>query len=200
MMKAPMFLAIVTFFAFVAEGAWAQSPLPTSGIQLSMRPELDVRFPLTVAQCEAAFIYYNSSTIGNGVFFFRPDTARPSLQDVFLSILIPRGIGYLEWVCDIPAGHSFFVACDLGYHVVVGPGSSSCLHNLTATYSDADYNTTLFLSYTANPPVPTVTNVTIPPDIFARYAVSNSGFSCHSFFASSTVPFPTGSFSTRTVK
>ena len=157
----------------------------------------DIRFPITVAQCEAAFIYYNTSTIGNRVDFLRPDIARPSLDDIFLSILIPRGIGYLEWVCDIPEGHSFFVAHTRGYYLVVGPGSSSCLHNVTATYADASYNTTLFVSYTMNPPRPTVTTA---PGPLAEYAVSNFGFSCHSFFASSTVPFPTGSFSTRTVK
>jgi hypothetical protein len=197
MMKAPMFSVLVTFFGFVAEVAWAQSPLPTSGIQLSVRPEVDVRFPLTVAQCESTFIYYNSSSFGNRIVFYRPDIAIPRDQDIFLSVLIPRGIGYLEWVCDIPEGHSFFVAHTRGYYVVVDPGSSSCLHNVTTTYSEADYNTTLFVSYTANPPVSTVTTA---PDLLATYAVSDSGLSCHSLFASSTLPFPTGSFSTRTVK
>jgi hypothetical protein len=197
-MKTPhMFLVLIAFFAFVAEVALAQPSPPTSGIQLSGRSDLDLRFPITVSQCEAAFIYYDASSIGNKISFYRPDVSNPRVQDIFLSILVPRGTGYLEWICDIPADHTFFVAITYGYYVVVNPGSSSCLQNITATYSDADYNTTLFVSYTANSPVATVTTA---PGPIAKYAVSNSSVSCDSSFTSSTLPLPTGSFSTITVK
>ena len=117
---------------------------PAEGIQLSAT--LDVRFPVTVAQCEPVLIYYHTIDTYN----VRIYSGRSQLV---ASLLIPVGIGYLEWVCNIPAGYGFRVEGWYERSFVVQPGSSSaCLRTLTTTYSYMSYATTAFRSYTGNPP------------------------------------------------
>jgi hypothetical protein len=139
------------------------------GVQLSnpaVNPDLDIRFPLTVAQCEPIRIYYNSSTTDNyGIVFFTPDFT------TILRITAPIGVGYLEWICDIPAGHGFWVVYYFAYYASVQPGSSSgCLGTITTTYAHASYNTTAFQSYTALSPTMTFT---IPLSNSATYVGSH---------------------------
>jgi hypothetical protein len=107
---------------------------------------------LTVTQCEPVPIYYNSTTAEYAIFFNygTPDT------NTFLSIPIPIGAGYIEWICNVLAGYGFYaVYYSLHYFVIVQPGSSACLHDVTTTYPDATYRTTVFQSYTAQAPITT---------------------------------------------
>jgi len=142
----------------------------SQGVQLSnpaVNPDLEIRFPLTVAQCEPIRIFYNSSTPDNyGIVFFTPDFA------TLLKITVPIGVGYLEWICDIPAGRGFWVVYYFIYYVSVQPGSSSgCLSPITTTYAHASYNTTAFQSYTTVSPTITFT---VPLANSATYVVFTS--------------------------
>ena len=134
---------------------------PTEGIQLSTA--YDVRFPLTVAQCERVLIFHNTTdTYGLNIY----SHISGSFQ-VVTRLSIPVGIGYLEWICNIPAGYGFRVEGWYERFLVVQPGSSSsCLRALTTTYSYASYATTAFQSYTSNPPG------TVTPTISAFLATS----------------------------
>jgi hypothetical protein len=84
----------------------AQPSPPSQGIQIG-NPDLgawDIRFSLTVTQCEPVPIYYNTTTAEYAIFFNygTPDT------NTFLSIPIPIGAGYIEWICNVPAGYGFY--------------------------------------------------------------------------------------------
>jgi hypothetical protein len=147
-------VARAIFLGILASTVLAQPSPPSQGIQIG-NPDLgawDIRFSLTVTQCEPVPIYYNSTTAEYAIFFNygTPDT------NTFLSIPIPIGAGYIEWICNVPAGYGFYaVYYSLHYFVIVQPGSSACLHDVTTTYPDATYRTTVFQSYTAQAPITT---------------------------------------------
>ena len=151
-----MFL-LQTIFLAVLTATVAQPPPPTQGVQLSVSYDIDdILFPLTVSQCEPVLIYYNNTR--SGTYFF--PLATPDLA-TFLTIIIPQGFGYIEWFCNIPAGHGFIASWNYHHYVVVQTSSSSsCLRNITTTYVSATYDTTLFQSYTARPPNTTTPSFT----------------------------------------
>ena len=149
-------LRIIFLAILAAITVLAQPPNPAHGIQLSdftRYPGWDVRFPLTVTQCEPVFIYYNK-TFSNIAGTIGLRNQRPPEFDVFLLLgPLPLGVGYIEWICNIPANYGFWVISPLFYNVVVQPGSiSSCLRPITTTYQYATYNMTAFTAYTASPP------------------------------------------------
>jgi hypothetical protein len=70
----------------------------------------------------------------------------------------------LEWICNIPAGHSFWAGSILSYLIVIQHGSlSSCLRDIHTTYQYASYDTAEFQSYTAGPPMSLTTPSGYPP-------------------------------------
>jgi hypothetical protein len=126
---------------------------PTQGYELGgPGQDIDIILQPSMIQCEPFLIYYSLST-ADPVFiaFYSPD-----LQGDAILTLQPPGLttGYIDWICDIPAGHGVIIAGRFsgllyGQYYVVEPGTSSaCLGNLTATYSILDYGTN-FPSYTA---------------------------------------------------
>jgi hypothetical protein len=153
---------MLLIFLILAAIVLAQPSPPAQGIQIASGPPdfgIDVRFPLTVTQCEPVFIYYNN-TSGSTVNVYL-STNIQNLLDIYP---IPVGAGYIEWICNIPAGYNFWASANrVGTqvyprrwcHVVVQPGLlSSCLHDVTTTYRYASYFTTDFEFYTAHPPDP----------------------------------------------
>jgi hypothetical protein len=189
--------AQVIFLAILAGILLAQPSPPAVGIQLGRFPEWEVRFPLTVTQCEPVFIYYNTTARFNGVGL----SSRIDIPSFLLIGYFPVGVGYVEWICNIPAGYGFWAGSAQTYPIVVQPGSlSSCLRDITTTYQYATYTTAAFQSYTAGPPTP----LAPPPIEMSDYLATYAGFHpcCFLILTSvrSTVPFPTGSFSTITVK
>jgi hypothetical protein len=168
------------------------------GVQLGF-PEFgdDIRAQFTATQCEPFLIYYNTSrgaitpvVVGS-----------PEMRDDLIFFPIPAANvtnGYLEWICDIPAGYSFILSRFSDRYYVVRPGStSSCLQDVTATHQYAHYVTTAFQSYTAHPP-----NTTTPSlGISATFVYILIFKSCKgSFFVSGSYSFPTGSLPTITVR
>jgi len=107
---------------------------------------VDIIFPVSIVQCEPVLIYYNiTDTDQIGVGFFTPDLYSYS----FLRLYFPVGVGYLDWICDIPAGYTFTAFCDFEQTFTVQPGSSSaCLGDITTAYSYVSYLSTYFQSYT----------------------------------------------------
>jgi hypothetical protein len=139
----PISVAVVAFFARAQE----QIEPPADGYQLSSgEPGDSIIIPMSVAQCEPFFIFYNLTTASspfNYIYFFMDG-------GTFLTLTVPSNAGYLEWICNIPVGEKFYAG---GLLYTVQPGSSSaCLGDLTTTYSLAVYNTTgsFFQSYTAS--------------------------------------------------
>ena len=137
-------------FVILAGIVLAQPSPPAQGIQIGHPLEgFDIRFPLTVTQCESVFIYYNTTTSrGSHIVLSTRDYTVP-----LLSIgPTPLGVGYFEWVCNVPAGYDMWASFLDLYIITVQPGpSSSCLHDVTTTYQYASYVTTAFASYTAHP-------------------------------------------------
>jgi hypothetical protein len=161
--------ALVTVLVAFAVTVLTQPP--PDGIRLPNPlgfDNIDVFFPLTVSQCEPVFVYYNTP-VGLG---FGISTIFQEYTDLVV-FYIPPGVGYFEWICNIPAGYTIIV---LGSYVfVVQPGpSSSCLADITTTYSYASYATSAFRSYTAHP-----ANTT-SPIITAPISPSYVSFSCAS--------------------
>ena len=132
-------------------------PTDSEGIQLARVN--DIRFPLTVAQCEPVLIYYNVNTTGGSHLFLHSASS-----ELLAHLAIPVGVGYLEWVCNIPAGHGFRVSAYYEQYFVVQAGSSSsCLRALTTTYSYVNYATTAFQSYTSNAPSTVTSSISAFP-------------------------------------
>jgi hypothetical protein len=142
----------------------AQPSPPALGIQIgNLTIGSDIRFPLNVTQCEPVFIYYNV-TITVDYYVVLLDAGHS--YHVLTIGPIPIGVGYFEWVCNIPAGYGFWVVQDNRYFTVVQPGPlSSCLHNVTTTYQYASYITTSFAFYTARTPITTA--VSLIPEALA---------------------------------
>ena len=196
-------------FLILAAIVLGQPSPPALGVQIGYpRDGYDIRFPLTVTQCESVFIFYNfTSRDPQSLHFIQPD------YNIFLDIgpFSPEditGVGYIEWICNIPADYAFWAGFS-GYlrtpvyvvhPVVVQPGSlSSCLHNVTATYQYAVYYPSNLFSYTARP---LATTYSISSIFFAMYAFVPGflGVTLIPTSSRSTVTFPTGSFSTLTIK
>jgi len=142
-----MLTSVVVLFAAVL-AVLGQIARPTEGYELgNVTLGVDVILPLSIVQCEPVLIYYNNTgTNLTTVVLYTPDLY------IFLTLYFPPGVGYLDWICDIPAGYTFFASGDFDQTFTVQPGSSSaCLGDLTTTYSYASYNSTLFPSFTQHP-------------------------------------------------
>src|ERR1700731_991082 len=85
-------------------------------------------FPFTATRCEPFYIFYNA-TDGNFLNFYDA-----TLSHTLFIITFPKGTGYLEWICDIPAGFVFNAGNVIDYTVQAG-SSSDCLGDITTTYS-----------------------------------------------------------------
>ena len=159
-----MFTALVIVLATLAVTVLTQPP--PEGIRLTNPPgfdDIDVFFPLTVSQCEPVFVYYDSP-IGLG---FGISTIFEEYTDLVV-FYMPPGVGYFEWICNIPAGYTIIV--DSIHVFVVQPGpSSSCLADITTTYSYASYATSAFRSFTAHAANTTSPIITAP--ISPRYVL-----------------------------
>ena len=149
------------FIAALVGAVSAQPSPPAEGVELST--SRDVRFPSNMSQCDPIFIYYDRTGATDiGVLgIYAPEDVDPI--DRLIRLAIPAGIGYIEWVCNIPAGHGYAIHYDLWHYGVVQSGPSVCLGDITTTYPILTYNNPGFQSYTANPPntaVPSVPLVT----------------------------------------
>jgi hypothetical protein len=157
------------FFVILAAIALAQTSPRIQGIQLgNLSLGVDFRFPETVEQCEPVVMYSDTIKGGHSLYLITPDNY------VFLRIPISNETRYyIEWICDIPAGYGFTATYYSSAYFVVQPGSSSsCLQNITTTYANGRYETTVFESYTAHPP-----NTTVPyidPLNSPRYALPSA--------------------------
>jgi hypothetical protein len=126
---------------------------PTQGYELSDPDSgIDIVLPSSMTQCDPFLIYYSLNTTTTFyIAFYTPD-----LQgDALLTLQPPlESTGYIDWICDIPAGLDLVVATRLsgvlyGQYYTVEPGTSSaCLGALTTTYSILNYGMN-FPSYTA---------------------------------------------------
>jgi len=128
-----------------------------------MEPDMS----LSLTQCEPVLIFYDSErTDLLPLFFSTPDNVEIG------TVWVPKGSGYLDWVCIIPAGQSFLLAVDVQYYYyTVQPGpSSACLGSTDAqhklTYKPSVYSTYTSHSYTAN--AATTWILTIPLYAFAN--------------------------------
>jgi hypothetical protein len=127
---------------------------PAQGIQLGNPPAgINIVVPASMTQCESFLVYYNISVpFSRFIAFYTPNLVGDSL----LTLLPPASLnGYIDWVCNIPAGHGLIVGVrDVdGFlrtenYIVQSGTSSSCLVDLTAGYSVANYGTN-FPSYTS---------------------------------------------------
>jgi len=136
---------VVIFASATILTVLGQIARPTEGYYIgNVGVGIDVIFPLSIVQCEPVLIYYNNpTTVQFFVDFYTHDNSR------LLSLDFPPGAGYLDWICDIPAGYTFFASAVTSQTFTVQPGSSSaCLGDITTTYSYAFYHTTYFQSYT----------------------------------------------------
>jgi hypothetical protein len=130
------FLAVLV----VAVMTIGQPTPPTEGYQMGSPLDYDLIMPLSVAQCEPVLMYYNITN----VFYSEPPTlfffsASLGTAVTFVTFGFLNPIGYLEWICNIPAGAEFVAAFGMANLYTVQPGSSSaCLGNVTTTYSDMD--------------------------------------------------------------
>ena len=152
-MRAFFSLALVAAFA---TDVLTQPAQPTHAIQLSR--SYDIRFPSTVSQCEPVLIYHNTPE-SYAIHIYTMDS-ESGVSRTLVRLTVPRGIGYLEWTCNVPVGYTFVVLNAYAHVLSVQPGSSvACLGDVTATYAYADYETTDFRSYTAHPANPTAPDI-----------------------------------------
>jgi hypothetical protein len=150
-------------FLILAAIVLAQPSSPAQGIQIG--DDYDIRFPLTVTQCEPVFIFYNVPSSSTAFV-----TLSTGSDNTFLFSIGPSvgDTGYFEWICNIPAGYGFWATSRpyIFHYTVVQPGPlSSCLHNLNRTYQYASYNTIAFASYTEHPAI--TTTVSLPVGFLA---------------------------------
>ena len=128
------------------------------GIQVGA-PEwgIDVRLPMFITQCEHFIIFYNITPTAEGVAaqiqypqegsiaFIPPDFA-----GTFFELFPLNGTGYIDWVCNIPAGDSLIIMDFGGQMYTVQPGSSACMDVVPVTtyFPDAIYYTDQYSLYT----------------------------------------------------
>jgi hypothetical protein len=104
--------AMLFIFLILAAIVLAQPSPPAQGIQLGSG--LDVRFPLTVTQCEPVLIFLDVVGQLRGesgdayLFLSTPDHS--STLITFNDPSVPSG--YFEWICNIPAGYGFWAYFD----------------------------------------------------------------------------------------
>src|SRR5215472_8675196 len=123
-MRTTALFSLTLFLAILAVPA-----PPRQGVQLAnvIPGDHDIRFPLTLTQCEPVLIYYNMASAA----YLRFETS--DRQTNLLNLYVPVGAGYIEWICDIPAGDAVMVSFFDSRSYVVRPGtSSSCLSNVTS--------------------------------------------------------------------
>ena len=127
--------------------AFAQS---TPGILLSS-VDFFVIWPFEATECGSFLIFYNSSVAtSKNSSLFTPDLT------LFATVLYPAGAGYLDWICNIPAGQGFFLGAIFGsgiapfYYYTVQSGSSTCSGPLSTTYNDLDFATSVYQTYTSH--------------------------------------------------
>jgi hypothetical protein len=106
---------LLSSLAVLAATVLAQPSPPAEGIQLSTA--YDVRFPLTVSQCEPVFIYYNTTGTYSLYICAPAGTTGTFTTKAVITILV--SIGYLEWTCHISAGLAFVVEGWYQRYVVV---------------------------------------------------------------------------------
>src|ERR1700731_1961265 len=95
--------------------ATAATPLaPTTGWLVDYGDNPRYVFPFAATECEPFHIFYNTTADGYAFSFSFRD---PPLTHDFFNIGIPKGIGYVEWICNIPAGIAFHVNAPLDYVV-----------------------------------------------------------------------------------
>jgi hypothetical protein len=142
-------MAVVAFFARTP----GQLATPADGYQLGTGAAGNsIIIPKSFAQCEPFLIFYELFEVVSTVLVLSTIEG-----DTIVTLSLPLGSGYLEWICNIPAGQQFLVMGEKVF--TVQPGSSSaCLGNVTTTYSFASYSTGIFQSYTASPPAFTSAN------------------------------------------
>jgi len=144
--------SVVVIFAAILT-VHAQTIRPTEGYYFSdITQSTSIILPLSIVQCEPVLIYYNNTyddLIGVAFKLYIADRE----EFFFLTLSFPRGVGYLDWICNIPAGSSFIAYyVDSAQTYTVQPGSSSaCLGDITTTYSYASYYTSYFQYYTQHP-------------------------------------------------
>jgi hypothetical protein len=146
----PILVAVVALCAR-AQGQPQFQP-PEDGYQLiSGILDSSLIIPTSIAQCDPFFIFYSLTTNYPSLGIISFQTVQ---GHIFLNLTMPApGTGYMEWICNIPAGEQFLAR---GQLYTVQPGSSSaCLGDLNTTYSLAMYSTSLFESYTVSPPTST---------------------------------------------
>ena len=137
--------------------------LPRRGYQVGVPGEgYDIVLPLTIAQCEHFIIYTNFTSYHGGIPFY-PDLLLFSEYFLHLSPLL--GGCYFDWICNIPAGHSFVVAPFYSQSYTVQNGSSSCLGTVPP-FDDLSQHVQFiadeFDSYTQASPAPTGTPTYYP--------------------------------------
>jgi hypothetical protein len=103
------------------------------GIQLGLAEwGISIIAPMTVFQCEHFPIFYNITPTPQGMaqgviypadgsFAFKS----PDLNLTLFEFNLPMGQGYIDWICDLPAGDSFLITALTFYLYTVHPGSSS---------------------------------------------------------------------------
>ena len=152
------FLSRVVSFIILALVALSQPSPPAEGIQIGNPLDgWDVRFPLRITQCEPVFIYYNNTNYTDAGVGFRTLDSLVT-RDLLLFIgPFPLGVGYFEWICNIPADLAFYAFAGVFYRIVVQSGPiSSCLGVMTTTNPLVFYETTNFVTFTASRPITTL--------------------------------------------
>ena len=155
---------ILVLLVILSVTVLAQPPRPTDALQIGdPSGGLDIRFPVTVSQCEPVLIYAN--VIGQSLHFLAFYSPDDGPFHYIIRMQLPRySIRYMEWICNIPAGYRFVVSHARQYYVNVQAGPSSCLGNIaTLSLQGGGFYYTGYQSYTANPP-----NTTTP--FFTRLA------------------------------
>jgi hypothetical protein len=149
-----MRLALATFVVATTLAALGQQPThPAEGDDIGDPTfNWDVILPQSIAQCEPFLIYYNTTIFPNGNSSLMMNIRTPDYHTVLITFTFPnRSIGYMDWICNIPAGHNFVAeSFSFPQYYTVQNGSSDCLGNVTATNTLYAYQTSAFQSYTQN--------------------------------------------------
>jgi len=119
-MTVPTLASVVVFLAAILP-ILAQVTRPTEGYEITNVPNnYDIIFPLSIVQCEPVLIYYNNI----GTDWISVDLHAPD-GGYILQLDFPPGVGYLDWICNIPSGHTLYALASLSQTFTVQPGSSS---------------------------------------------------------------------------
>jgi hypothetical protein len=112
-----------------------------------------VILPTTVAQCEPALIYYNITSAYISAPLITIESPDGLLVMDLFSLPDSQGSGYVQWICNLPAGSVFQIYLGVIYSAwyTVQPGSdSSCIG--TGGVSEVDpIDMSKFLTRTYSP-------------------------------------------------